>query len=337
MFTTISKVDLTMLSPNALKQKMIDCIDELAGNIDQYCVHPGHDFTRDTKLGLKGLIWHLICMGSKDVRSEIGDLLPLYEQAYSDSAVTMARKKLTIGGFKWLFHRFTDSLNSSVTIKGYMLCDVDGTDLNIFLNPNDTETFVRQKGKSGYNQLHINVMFNPLTNTVVDIEVDALHKKHEAEAFVKMFNSWDEEKRKNCIYICDRGYISYRLIDLLNRSGAKYVLRAKDITGKTILSGVDLPEGEFDVTITRILTRKHNKQYLQNRNIYSVLESNVQFDMPPGVDEYPLKFRVVRMLLPTGEYELLVTNLTEEEFSKEEMKELYNLRWPIEINNKQAK
>lgn len=337
MFTTISQVDLTMLSPNALKQKLIDSIAELADNIDQHCSNPGKDFSRSTKLGLNGLIWHFVCMGSKDTRSEIADLVPLEKPAYTDSAITMARRKLNISGMEFLFHNFTDKLNTSVTIKGYTLCAVDGTDLNIYLNPEDPETFVRQREKSGYNQFHINVAFNPLTNIVVDFEIDTKRKKNEAEAFMKMFNTWSPEKRNKSIYICDRGYISYRLIDFLNCSGAKYLLRAKDITGKSMFSGLDLPDREFDMEITRILTRKHNKEYMNNRKVYTVLESNVKFDMPPGIDEYPLTFRLVRVLLSTGEYELLVTNLSEEEFSKEDLKKLYNLRWNLEINNKEAK
>ena len=104
-----------------------------------------------------------------------------------------------------------------------------------------------------------------------------------------------------------------------------------------MFSGLDLPDGEFDMEITRVLTRKHNKEYMQNRKVYTVLESNVKFDMPPDVDEYPLTFRLVRVKLSTGEYELLVTNLSEEEFTKEELKQVYNLRWQIELNNKEAK
>ena len=44
-----------------------------------------------------------------------------------------------------------------------------------------------------------------------------------------------------------------------------------------------------------------------------------------------IKVRFVRVLLDTGEYEVLVTNLfDEEEFPTEEFKTIYYLRWGIE-------
>jgi len=42
--------------------------------------------------------------------------------------------------------------------------------------------------------------------------------------------------------------------------------------------------------------------------------------------------RCTRIILKTGEIEYLFMNLTEEEISYDELKELYNLRWKIETN-----
>ena len=50
-----------------------------------------------------------------------------------------------------------------------------------------------------------------------------------------------------------------------------------------------------------------------------------------------IKVRCVKVTLNTGETEILLTNLEQNEFSKEEIKELYNYRWKIEINYKHLK
>lgn len=42
--------------------------------------------------------------------------------------------------------------------------------------------------------------------------------------------------------------------------------------------------------------------------------------------------RIIKIKLSSGEVECLATNLTKEEVTTDEMKELYNLRWQIEIN-----
>ena len=44
---------------------------------------------------------------------------------------------------------------------------------------------------------------------------------------------------------------------------------------------------------------------------------------------YPMKLRMVRFLLDTGEYECIVTNLKREEFPPWRIRELYHLRWGI--------
>ena len=50
-----------------------------------------------------------------------------------------------------------------------------------------------------------------------------------------------------------------------------------------------------------------------------------------------IKVRCVKVTLNTGETEVLLTNLEQNKFSKEEIKELYNYRWKIEINYKHLK
>ncbi|MBS4024456.1 MAG: transposase [Clostridia bacterium] len=42
-----------------------------------------------------------------------------------------------------------------------------------------------------------------------------------------------------------------------------------------------------------------------------------------------INLRFVRLLLQSGDYEYLATNLTPEEFSTKEMGELYSMRWEI--------
>ena len=45
-----------------------------------------------------------------------------------------------------------------------------------------------------------------------------------------------------------------------------------------------------------------------------------------------IKVRCVKIKLKTSETEIVITNLSKEEVTTEEMNELYHLRWQIEIN-----
>ena len=52
---------------------------------------------------------------------------------------------------------------------------------------------------------------------------------------------------------------------------------------------------------------------------------------------YPMKLRIVRFLLDTGEYECIVTNLKRDACPPWRIKELYHLRWGIETSFRKLK
>lgn len=55
------------------------------------------------------------------------------------------------------------------------------------------------------------------------------------------------------------------------------------------------------------------------------------------MNPYYLSFRLVRFKLTEDTYELLITNLTEEKFAVNELKELYAMRWGIETSFRDLK
>jgi len=52
-----------------------------------------------------------------------------------------------------------------------------------------------------------------------------------------------------------------------------------------------------------------------------------------GLDILPLRLRLIRVELETGQIEVLITSLTDEKkFPQEIFKDLYHLRWPVEVD-----
>ncbi|WP_423250184.1 transposase [Paenibacillus thiaminolyticus] len=47
---------------------------------------------------------------------------------------------------------------------------------------------------------------------------------------------------------------------------------------------------------------------------------------------YPISFRVVRFVLPSGAFETVITNLTATDFPPGEIMSMYNMRWGIETS-----
>ena len=69
------------------------------------------------------------------------------------------------------------------------------------------------------------------------------------------------------------------------------------------------------------------------------MPSNQKFDyLPVGdKDNYPISFRVVRFAISEDSYEVIITNLSEKEFTPERIKEIYHMRWGIETSFRELK
>ena len=87
------------------------------------------------------------------------------------------------------------------------------------------------------------------------------------------------------------------------------------------------------------MTRKQTNEVKSNPNRYKFLPNNVRFDYFElnQTEFYPISFRVVRFKLTENTYETLVTNLDSMKFSKEELKEIYQMRWGIETSFRELK
>jgi hypothetical protein len=142
------------------------------------------------------------------------------------------------------------------------------------------------------------------------------------------------------ILLADRGYESYNLIAHCIESKIEFAVRAKELASNGILAGISylLPDkDEFDTTITLHLTYLREKDKKGIPNI-KVLSKSTKFDfLSNDVPYYTLQLRIVCFTLSSGIKEYLLTNLPRDEFSLADMKELYNLRWGIELSFRELK
>ena len=139
------------------------------------------------------------------------------------------------------------------------------------------------------------------------------------------------------VFIADRGFHAYNVFAHAIENSAFFVIRATDTKMKRLLGG-DLPKKEtFDIRVIRHLTRSHSKKkYLhpESADRYRYICRKVAFDYFPaeGYGEYEISLRVLRFPIGNGTYENIITNLPENEFCAEELKEIYHLRWGIETS-----
>lgn len=322
---------------NYYRRALKSQIRKMGKTVSSYCKHPGKNFTRDRVLNFETIISFMLTLSGKSLSNEILDFFQPRSRFPTVSAFIQQRNKLLPSVFQDLFMSFSKDNIPNRTFKGYRLLAVDGTELSAPPNPEEKECyFPAQKGKKHYNLLHIHALYDLLSKTYVDTLVEGGQVFDERRAFNQMI---DRSYIPEAIAIADRGYESYNVIAHCLNKGWKFLIRAKDGTSGSIISGLTLPDAEeFDAPVSLVLGRSRTKEARSIEN-YKALASNTVFDFLPlsskgncEIHTFEMNFRVVRFPISENSYEVVLTNLPVEDFPPDVLKELYAARWGIETS-----
>lgn len=325
-----------MLYAQNVRNLLFEIISNMEIQKQQFIRNPEKDFSRKRKIGFKETIEIILTMEKDTVKRELMKFFNFCSDSPSDAAFNQQRHKLLPVAFEYLFREFTKRLPRENYFHGYRLLACDGSALHTPTNPNDEESFCQfAKNSKAYNIIHLNALYDLLDHRYVDAVIQPFHKKNEREALYEMLERYPENEKT--IFIADRGYISFNVCEHVERKGQKYLLRAKDIhTSSGFLYSAELPdEEEFDILIKETLTRRRLKDNKLEKRRY--IRKKTNFNFWNNEDFYPITYRVVRFKLTDDTYECIVTNLSEKEFSTEEIKKLYAMRWGIETSFRELK
>jgi hypothetical protein len=318
---------------NVLKEKLTFLIREMSVAPAPYVKNPESDFTRKKKLPFETVMQLLISMGGNSLYKELLEAQGYNVNTATTSAFVQQRNKILPAAVEFLFHAFTQSYADIKDYRGYRLLAIDGSDLHIATDPADKDTYFQsQPNTKGYNLLHLNAIYDLCNRLYVDALVQPKRQINEGKALATMVDRSPIQGKT--IVIADRGYESYNNFAHLERKGWNYIIRVKDLGSSGILSSLRLPvSGEFDQDVHLTLTRKQTKE-VKSRPGHKFLPTNSTFDFLDSHENmfYPMSFRVVRFVLPSGAYETVITNLSTAEFPPHELRCIYNMRWGIETS-----
>lgn len=328
-----------MNSYKHLKNVLFHIINNLSNVCSIFCVNPDTDFTRNRKLDFKTIMKIILCMGASSIKDELFKFNDFSIDTPSASAFVQARSKIKPEAFKTLFDAFNKKTFKIKLFHGYRLLAVDGCELPIDNTIFDDETTELRHGTlaKAYSAFHLNASYDLLERTYDDIIIQGEAKKDENDAFYQLVDRYDGHK---AIFIADRGYESYNGFEHVVRSGNKYLIRVKDIGSQTSITRSlgPFPEGEFDIDVFRMLTLKQTKTTKACPEIYKIVTKSTRFDFMSKDDPwYEFNCRVVRFKITEDTYETVITNLSREEFSMEEIREIYNMRWGEETSFRELK
>lgn len=329
-------------TPKTIKKSLNKCIADISAHPEVYAKNPSKDFVRNRKLPFEQMIKCILAMSGKSLDGELMDYFNMNISMPTVSAFVQQRNKINYCAFEKLFHSFTNAIDEHNLFKGFRLLAVDGSDLHVPSNKKETESFYQNsKGYKPFNLLHLNVLYDLKRNIYTNAIVQPIKYRNEHKAFVTMVDS--DDLSTPTIYIADRGYESYNNIAHIMEKGQKFLIRVKDVDRFGIVSKLPLPDTqEFDTSVSVDLTRSQTKD-TKSSNL-KFLSHTSPFDFLPKtsrksifVPPYHMTFRVIRFKLTDDKYEVLITNLFQEEFTVDELKNIYAMRWGIETSFRSLK
>lgn len=331
-----------MSQHGTIKSLFLSAILDVTSHIQDFSSRPGLDFSRNRKFPPEKIIRFLVAQGSSSTKVEMLDFFNFDPQAPTSSAFCQQRAKLKPAAFKAVFDSFNRSLfqfepSLPRATPGYRCLAADGSTASFYSTPQfSPEDYFVSEGHSikGFYSLHVNALYDIDRHMYVDTLLQPVHGKDEFRAFCTMVDRIQIPTGLKDIYIGDRGYCSYNNMAHVIEKGQSFLFRSKDVLSKGILKNLGLPkEGPFDENVTITLVRRQSKKMLfPEESPHRFVGKDISFDyVEYGSDDtYILSFRAVRVKLPDGAYECLVTNLPQNEFPPERLSDLYFARWKIE-------
>lgn len=331
-------------------QRLQQAINEAITQLMRYTTDGLRDFSRSRNISPRLLIMAILAMQGNTLEKELLDMkLPITPSGFSQK-----RAKLKAKMFRDILSRFNELCADldTATYRGYVLTAQDGTAYNLPLCVIDEcgEKYRVSAPKSAvgyYAQTKFVLMYDLLNRVYVDMAESA----DEVGVLYKML--YQRKYDKPTILTLDRAYGSYNALAHLTTCSPnlRFILRLKQ--DKTALRSImALPMQELDQDLTvELVTSQRNEDKAAGRIYMSTGTKKegktnspktriTRWDFADRADEngvYTLKFRVVRVLLDTGEYETLATNLPREEFDADAVKDIYRMRWGIETSFRELK
>ena len=218
---------------------------------------------------------------------------------YSKQAFSKRRQCILPEAFQELYRLSTEFFYKEAgykTYSGYRILAVDGSKVNLPCNKELMEIYGCQKSTNNLIQSLVSCLTDVLNNVILD-GIMAPCNWNGRELAKQHILNLSKIKTDKDIILFDRGYPSAGLMQYIDQSGFKYIMRCS----------------------TSFVASINKKNFTNDGIIKHKFKKNGK----------EVTFRILRFSISNNTTEVLVTNIFEE-FSTSNFKELYNMRWGIE-------
>lgn len=275
------------------------------------------DFTRKRKMPFTSLVLFMLNIVKQTIQKELANFMDLVsaKTSITKSAFSQSRVKLKPEAFVDLNDTLVEEFytdNVINTWKNHRLLAIDGSTLNLPYSDEIVEEFgtIENKSRLTLPSARISSFYDVLNDIIIDAKI-----KHYDTSEYDLALSHLNKTADNDLIIFDRGYGAAWWFYLLTTRKNDFVVRLQ----QNFISEINLfwesKETSKIIEISRCPRKSADR----------LKEMNLEFK--------PFRIRLVKVILPNGEIEVLATSLLDEEkYPTEDFGELYFKRWGIEVN-----
>jgi hypothetical protein len=278
------------------------------------------DFTRNRKLPFSSLILFMINLIKQTLQKELTNFISLISSSKENitkSAFCQSRKKLKAEAFIDLNDTLVEAFYKDGNYKKwneFRLLAIDGTCLILPQSNEIINDFGFARNHLNPNSIipmaTISSYYDLLNGIIVDSQID----QYKISEFMLALGHLDKVGKKDLI-IFDRGYAATWFFIYMNLKKVDYIVRIQ----RNFLREFDSFWNSKNMSEIITIDRCSEK----SKKALEIL----------GIKFEPFKIRLVKVILDNGQVEILATSLlNEEKYSFREFKNLYFLRWGIEVN-----
>lgn len=293
------------------------------------------DFSRNREMTFSKLITFLIFRNGKNSNQDLAHFYSSIHQSecmISKQALFKALHKVNPGVFDYLMNHFTQLFYQSDLVKTYreyLILVEDGSSVDAPFSDHSLDTFgfqinqyVREKSDVKTVVAKAGGLFDMTNGFFLSMTIRGRNDSEIPMAYHNLTNVRDCLMGRKAIYLADRYYGGVELFQYLEMNNLKFCIR-----GKTNFYKEEVLEIKHDGWITLKMTKTWLKR-IKNDEVRAYMETkkNIQLRV--------VKHRLVSPNKNDEDYHLYFTNLSEDEFSTQEISNLYKFRWDIETQYK---
>ena len=278
-------------------------------------------FIRKRKITFKEIFICILNKKGKTLTLELKEYMrKINKEKITKQAFSKQRQNLNPEIFKVMNEEYVKMMYKQkeiYTYKGYIVLSIDGSIIELPNNRELKEYYglqLGQVGSVGRVRGRCLGIYDSLNHIMVETRLDSYKISEKAQIEQELENIKEKYKNKKIIIVCDRFYFGISFIHKLEKMGIKYIIRMRNKNYKKEKLEMASNDEEVDLKVrtNSIFYAETEEEKEELKKIKTV------------------KTRIIKTIIPNGEEEHLSTNLSKEELSEKEAKELYFGRWEIE-------